>query len=88
RNLGRVQLRKVYAAVLSANTDNLVGASVNVYTPPSDGLYEFALFAWGDKRTTRAEAAAALASLPFDSFFGSGVRAAEAGGTASGSGTA
>lgn len=68
RNLGRVQLRKVYGAVLSENTDELVGASVNVYTPPSDGLYEFALFTWGDKRTTRAEAAAALASLPFNDF--------------------
>jgi hypothetical protein len=65
RNLGRVQLRKVYAAVLSENTDELVGASVNVYTPPSDGLYEFALFSWGDKRTTRAEAAAALERLPY-----------------------
>lgn len=66
RNIGRVQLRKVYAAVLSANVDELVGASVNVYTPPSDGLYEFALFTWGDKRTTRAEVAAALAKSPFE----------------------
>lgn len=76
-NLGAVQLRKVYAAVLSANTDMLVGASVNVYTPPSDPLYEFALFQWGDKRTTRAEAAAALAAFPY--VRGSG------GGSASGS---
>lgn len=86
RNLGRVQLRKVYAAVLSANTDNLVGASVDVYTPPSDGLYEFALFTWGDKRTTRAEAAAALASLPFSKFAFAGSQALDAGGGASGSG--
>ena len=64
-NLGAVQLRKVYAAVLSENTDMLVGASVNVYTPPSDPNYEFAIFKWGDKRTTRAEAAAALAAFPY-----------------------
>jgi len=64
-SLGVVQLRKVYAAVLSENNDALVGASVNVYTPPSDSLYEFALFKWGDKRTTRAEAAAALAAFPY-----------------------
>lgn len=69
RNIGRVQLRKVYAAVLSENTDELVGAAVNVYTPPSDGFYEFALFTWGDKRTTRAEAAAALAKFPFATYF-------------------
>lgn len=72
-NLGRVQLRKVYAAVLSANDDALVGASVDVYTPPSDSLYEFVLFRWGDKTTTRAEAAAALAKLPYrDSGIGGG----------------
>jgi hypothetical protein len=82
-NLGRVQLRKVYAAVLSANDDALVGASVNVYTPPSDSLYEFALFAWGDKRTTRSEAAAALAKFPYSSYTGSA--AVAAGGSVSGS---
>lgn len=64
-NLGRVQLRKVYAAVLSENTDQLVNASVNVYTPPSDAAYEFAMFTHGDRKTTRATAAAALARFPF-----------------------
>lgn len=64
-NIGRVQLRKCYAAVLSANTDRLVNAAVHVRTPPADALVDVLLFAWGDRSTTRDAAAAALAEFPY-----------------------
>ena len=64
-NIGRVQLRKVYAAVLSANTDMLINAGVHVYTPPADALVDVLLFAWGNSATTRATAAEALAQFPY-----------------------
>ena len=81
-NIGRVQLRKAYAAVLSANTDLLVNAAVHVRTPPVDALVEVLLFAWGNQSTTRDAAAAALAAFPYyaESF------SVGFGGTVSGSG--
>lgn len=61
---GRTQLRKVFGAVVSANADQLINTSVNVWTPPSDAQVDVLAFKWGDQKTTRAEAAAALATLP------------------------
>lgn len=62
---GRLQLRKVYASVMSANTDRLLNAAVHAYSPPTDAQVDVCYFAWGDKRTTRSEAASALAIAPF-----------------------
>lgn len=62
---GRFQLRKVYAAVLSANQDLLVNASVGLYTPPVDGNYKVVMFRQGDARTTRNQAAAAIAGYTY-----------------------
>lgn len=64
-NIGRVQLRKCYAAVLSANTDLLINAAVHVRTPPLDGQVDVLLFAWGDALTTRSAAGAALGIFPY-----------------------
>lgn len=75
--VGRLQLRKVYAAVLSANTDQLINGAVNVWTPPTDADVDVLQFRFGDAKTTRAEAAAALARFPLGGTVG---------GTASGSG--
>lgn len=75
--VGRLQLRKVYAAVLSANTDRLLNAAVDVWTPPTDADVDVLQFKFGDAKTTRAEAVAALARFPFG---------AGDGGTVSGSG--
>lgn len=63
--IGRLQLRKAYAAVLSANTDMLINSAVHVRTPPVDPQVDVLLFAWGDALTTRTEAAAALAKFPY-----------------------
>lgn len=62
---GRVQLRKIYAAVLSANDDTLLTAGVDLTTLPTDSNVDVVAFAWGDHSTTRAEAAAALAKFPY-----------------------
>jgi len=62
---GRVQLRKVYAAVLSANDDTLLTAGIDLTTLPTDSNVDVVAFAWGDQATTRAEAAAALATFPY-----------------------
>ena len=77
--VGRLQMRKVYAAVLSANTDQLINAAVNVWTPPTDADVDVLQFKWGDSKTVRSEAVAALAKFPF--------RAGPNVGTVSGSGT-
>jgi hypothetical protein len=63
--IGRLQLRKAYAAVLSANTDLLINTAVHVRTPPIDEMVDVVLFAWGDALTTRSAAAAALATFPY-----------------------
>lgn len=63
--IGRLQLRKAYAAVLSANTDLLINSAVHVRTPPIDEMVDVVLFAWGDALTTRSAAAAALATFPY-----------------------
>ncbi len=62
---GRFQLRKVYAAVLSANQDLLVNASVNLYTPPTDSNFVVVMFPYGDARTTRSQAAAAMTGYTY-----------------------
>lgn len=62
---GRVQMRKVYAAVLSANDDTLLTAGIDLTTLPADGNVDVVAFAWGDHTTTRADAAAALARFPY-----------------------
>lgn len=64
-NIGRVQLRKLYGAVLSANTDLLLNAATQVFTPPDDPLVDVLLFSWGDALTTRSSAADALAQFPY-----------------------
>lgn len=64
QNLGRVQLRKAYASVLSSNTDLLVNSSVHVLNAPTDALVDVLAFTWGDALTTRSAAAAALATFP------------------------
>lgn len=64
RTQGRTQMRKVYASVLSSNTDLLINAAINVLTPPADALVDVLAFVHGDALTTRAAAAAALALFP------------------------
>lgn len=64
---GRFQLRKVYAAVLSANQDQLVNASVNLYTPPADGNFKVVMFRNGDARSTRNQAVAAIGNIVYGS---------------------
>ena len=62
---GRLQLRKLYAAVLSANDDTLINAAVDLWTPPTDAEVDVLMFRQGDQTTVRSEAAAALAKFPF-----------------------
>lgn len=62
---GRVNLRKVYAAVVSNNTDVLLGAGVSVLNAAASPLIDSVLFRFGDEKTTRAQAAAALATCPW-----------------------
>lgn len=62
---GRVQMRKVYAAVLSANDDTLITAGIDLTTLPTDSNVDVVAFAWGDHNTTRDQAAAALAKFPY-----------------------
>lgn len=62
---GRVQMRKVYAAVLSSNDDTLLTSGIDLTTRPTDANVDVIAFAWGDQATTRAEAAAALATFPY-----------------------
>lgn len=69
---GRVQLRKVFAAVLSANDDTLLTAGIDLTTLPTDSNVDVVAFAWGDHNTTRADAAAALAKFPYRNNFTSG----------------
>lgn len=63
--LGRTQLRKVYAAVVSASGDELLNASVGVWTPPDDSNVDVVAFTFGGTATTRAEAVAAIAVRPY-----------------------
>ncbi len=62
---GRLQMRKVYAAIVSANNDTLLNAAVDVWTPPTDADIDVLAFKFGDHKTTRSAAAAALAQFPF-----------------------
>ena len=59
---GRVQLRKMYAAVVSANDDSLAGAQLDLNLAPADSAVGVVAFQFGDQTTTRAAAAELLAA--------------------------
>lgn len=65
---GRLHLRKVYAAVLSPDNDLAAASKILLTQVPSDPAIEVAAFRTGDEKTTRLQAALALASLSYDSF--------------------
>lgn len=79
RDLGRVQLRKFYPSVVSANTDALLTAQCLVSVPPEDPAVGVVLFRFGSEKTTRAEAAAALQQPAYNVFGGTGKRINQAG---------
>lgn len=56
RALGRVNLRKVFVAVNTANTDQYFGANVIVADPPDDPLVSVTLFSTGQTFDTRTNA--------------------------------
>lgn len=58
RAAGRVQMRKVFGAAHTSDTDTLMGASFAVLAPPADPLVHVTLFdtpGWADERTTARE---------------------------------
>lgn len=65
RSGGRVQMRKVYAAVVSENADVLLGAQVSLKATAADASTDVLLFAYGDQSTNRGAAATAVAALPY-----------------------
>jgi hypothetical protein len=65
RSAGRVQMRKLFAAVASANVDTFSGAQLRVREKPTDAAVGVVVFAHGDSSTLRAAAAAALGTLPY-----------------------
>lgn len=55
---GRFQLRKLFGAAHTTDTDTLLGASFAVLSPPADPLVHVALFetdGWADERTTAVD---------------------------------
>lgn len=65
RSGGRVQMRKVYAAVITADTDVLLGAQVDIVVGTTDAGTDTAMFVFGDQATTRGAAATAVAAFPY-----------------------
>lgn len=64
RAAGRVQMRKVFSAVTSADADTLSGAQIGFRAAPADAAVHVLALQFGDQRTTRSAAAAALAAEP------------------------
>ena len=62
---GRVQMRKAYAATLSADATVLLGAQISMKEAPTDSGTDAVVFAYGDAKTLRATAAAAVATMPY-----------------------
>lgn len=62
---GRVQLRKVYAAVTSADMDVFSGAQISVKVKPTDAAVGIVAFATGDQTTLRKAAETALQTFPY-----------------------
>lgn len=60
RLTGRVRLRKLYPSLTNTDATALLGASVCVNELPGDSATSVALFAFGDAKTTRAQALAAF----------------------------
>lgn len=56
RTYGEVALRKVFAAVRTADTDALYGVAVGVMDPPDDPSVSALIFSTGDSFDTRADA--------------------------------
>jgi hypothetical protein len=65
RVYGRIQLREVYAAVLTANSDQYLGAHSIIDEVPSDPSTWAVLFAIGRQAATRAQAVAKLEVYPY-----------------------
>lgn len=62
RASGRVQMRKTFAAVVSANADVLSGAEIYLSAAPSDAAVHVVAFTYGDQNTTRGQAANAISA--------------------------
>lgn len=60
RASGRVQLRKVFAAVMSADADAMLGARLDLKLGPADAAVGVVAFTFGDQETTRAAAEVAI----------------------------
>lgn len=65
RSGGRVQLRKVYMAVMDASDGTLAGAQVRIKTNPTDAGTDMVVFATGDQLTNRPAAVTYMAAAPF-----------------------
>lgn len=62
RTIGRLQLRKVYAAVRTDNVDTYLGANAMILLPPEDELVNAVLFNTENDFDTRAEAQSRIES--------------------------
>lgn len=66
RAAGRVQLRKLFLAVTSGDTDALMGARMGFESKPADAGVSLVAYRFGNADTARAAAVAALGALPYD----------------------
>lgn len=62
---GRVQLRKIYAAVVSDNNDLASSGQINFVDDSNDALVDEVAFVYGDHKTERAAAIAQLQKFPY-----------------------
>lgn len=65
RVYGRLQLREVYAAVITANSDQYLGAHSIIDEKPTDPSTWAVLFAIGRQGATRAQAVAKIETYPY-----------------------
>lgn len=65
RVYGRIQLREVYAAVITANNDQYLGAHSIIDEAPTDPSTWAVLFATGRQAATRAQAVAKIEPYPY-----------------------
>lgn len=64
RTLGRINLRKVFAGVITENQDRYLGAHAIITRKPGDDLVHALLFNTGSQTDERAEALSAVSGIP------------------------